>query len=174
MATQQNHNLKAIEQAAHRNRRDSITDRQQQRQQDRARLLARQTVASVYQVNPIQLGDLDKSNYANSREARQAFVRDSLGPLLSQMQSVFNRALRPWLKADEYVELNTQAKLAGSYEEQAAVLTSSVGGPYLTVNEARARLNLPAVEGGEQVLSPMNMQGTQQDRESEAVGDAVK
>ena len=119
--------------------------------------LARQTIAAVYQLNPIALGDLDNANYSNSKEFRQAFVRDSLGPLLAQMQAAMNQTLAPWLGEGEYIEFNVEAKLSGSFEEQAAVLASSVGGPYMTRNEARSRQNLPAIDGGNELIVPLNL-----------------
>ena len=56
-----------------------------------------------------------------------------------------------------YVEFNIQAKLNGSFEEQGAILQQSVGGPYLTRNEARARLNMPSVDGGDDLIVPLNV-----------------
>lgn len=130
--------------------------------------LARQTIAAVYRLNPIALGDLDNANYSNSKEFRQAFVRDSLGPLLSQMQGALNRTLAPWLGDGEYIEFAVEAKLSGSFEEQAAILATSVGGPWLTRNEARARQNLPAIEGGNELIVPLNL-GTPADEDPEHV-----
>ena len=85
---------------------------------------------------------------------------DTLGPILRQITQRINRGLLPALGMDPrryYVEFNIQEKLSGSFEEQAAVLSSSVGSPWLTVNEARARQNLPAIEGGDVLVVPMNV-----------------
>ena len=61
------------------------------------------------------------------------------------------------LPAGTYLEFSLAAKLQGSFTEQAAVLQSSVGAPYLTRNEARARLNLPPVSGGDELVTPLNV-----------------
>ena len=45
-----------------------------------------------------------------------------------------------------YVEFNLAEKLKGSFEEQATILTTSVGVPVMAVNEGRARLNLPMID----------------------------
>ncbi|WP_020500125.1 hypothetical protein [Sciscionella marina] len=50
-----------------------------------------------------------------------------------------------------------ETKLRGSFEEQARVLQSSVGAPWLTRNEARARANLPAVANGDELVTPLNV-----------------
>ena len=37
------------------------------------------------------------------------------------------------------------------------ILQQSVGGPYLTRNEARARLNMTAIDGGDELIVPLNV-----------------
>ena len=56
-----------------------------------------------------------------------------------------------------YAEFDITAKLAGSFEGQASVLSTSTGGPWMTRNEARARQNPPAIEGGDELIVPMNV-----------------
>jgi hypothetical protein len=59
--------------------------------------------------------------------------------------------------AGVYVEFNIQEKLAGSFEDQTKSLQSAVGAPYMTRNEARARMNLPSVPGGDVLVTPLNV-----------------
>lgn len=47
--------------------------------------------------------------------------------------------------------------LTASFEEQASVLQSSVGGPWMLRNEARARMNLPALPGADELIVPLNV-----------------
>jgi hypothetical protein len=49
------------------------------------------------------------------------------------------------------------AKLAGSFEEAATQLQTSVGAPFMSRNEARARLNLPHIEDGDGLVTPLNV-----------------
>jgi hypothetical protein len=56
-----------------------------------------------------------------------------------------------------YAEFNIQAKMRGSFEEQAAAASTATGGPWMTRNEIRARNNLPALEGGDDLITPMNV-----------------
>jgi hypothetical protein len=58
-----------------------------------------------------------------------------------------------------YVEFNLAAKLKGSFQEQAESLTTSIGVPYMAVNEGRARLNLPAITEpwADQPVQPLNV-----------------
>jgi hypothetical protein len=59
--------------------------------------------------------------------------------------------------ADHLVEFNLAEKLRGAFEEQAVQLQTSVGGPYMTRDEARARLNLPHLEGANDLIVPMKV-----------------
>jgi len=121
--------------------------------------LALNTVASVYHVNPTMIGLLDNANYSNVREFRRMLYGDTLGPILAQIEDRLNTFLVPLLDAREgvYVEFNIEEKLQGSFEEQTAALQSSVGRPWMTANEARALRNMPAVDEGNSLVTPLNV-----------------
>ncbi|ROP78319.1 HK97 family phage portal protein [Frigoribacterium sp. PhB107] len=121
--------------------------------------LAISTVASVYHVNPTMIGQLDNANFANVREFRRMLYTETLGPLIAQIEDRLNAFLVPQLTDEDgvYVEFNIGEKLQGSFEEQAAVLSTSVGGPWMSRNEARGRNNLPAIEGGDELIVPLNV-----------------
>jgi HK97 family phage portal protein len=120
--------------------------------------LAINTVASVFYINPTMIGQLDNANYANVREFRRALYGDTLGHPIAMVMDRINTFLIPKVSADDvYVEFNVKARLAGSFEEQAAVMSTSVGGPWMSRNEARARENLPAIEGGDELIVPLNV-----------------
>lgn len=123
--------------------------------------LSIQTVAAAFHVHPTMLG-YSSAPYASVQAYSRMLYTDTLGPILQQLASRVNKHLVPLLEGPQaarntYVEFNIQAKLAGSFEEQASVLSSSVGAPWLTPNEARARQNLPALEGGDQLVVPLNV-----------------
>jgi len=123
--------------------------------------LALATVASAYHVNPTMIGLLDNANYSNVREFRRMLYGDTLGPLLAQIEARINAFLLPMLGMDPeryYAEFNLQEKLQGSFEEQAAVMSTMVGRPLMTADEGRARFNLPAMGGdAEQLVTPLNV-----------------
>ncbi|MEH6804844.1 MAG: phage portal protein [Rhodococcus erythropolis] len=126
--------------------------------------LALTTVAAVYHVNPTMIGVLDNANYSNVREFRSMLYGDTLGPIMSMIEARLNEFLVPRFADVDgvYVEFNLGEKLQGSFEEQAAVLGTATGRPYMTANEARAKQNLPAVEGGDVLYIPLNMATPQQ------------
>lgn len=135
------------------------------------------TVASAFHVNPTMIGQNDGANYANVREFRKMLYGDTLGPLVAQIESRLNSFLVPRMGLDKsrfYVEFNIDEKLQGNFEEQAAVLQSATGGPWMTRNEARAMRNLPAVPGGDELIVPLNVieggQASPNDSGSQNVG----
>lgn len=117
------------------------------------------TVAQVYHVNPTMIGQLDNANFSNVREFRRMLYGETLGPVIAQLEDQINTFLVPKIAETDgiYVEFNVKEKLQGSFEEQAAVMSASTGGPWMTRNEARARENLSAIEGGDELIVPLNV-----------------
>ncbi|MDV6267067.1 phage portal protein [Rhodococcus globerulus] len=131
-----------------------------------ANKLSLATCSQVFHVNPTMIGLLDNANYSNVREFRRMLYGDTLGPMIEQIQQRVNTFLVPLVvepELDVYVEFNIAAKLAGSFEEQASVMASAVGAPYMTVNEARAKQNMPAIDGGDVLIRNLYQTTTNED-----------
>lgn len=122
------------------------------------------TVAQVYHINPTMVGVLDNANYSNVREFRKSLYGDSLGPVIKMIEELLNHVLIPRLAERDvtidpsrhYIEFNVEERLRSSFEEKADVTSKAVGAPWMTVNEARAMNNLPAVDGGDALARPLN------------------
>ena len=122
--------------------------------------LSLQIVASGFHVEPSMVGMGDSATYSNMRAFRKMLYSETLGPLLKIIEAVVNEKLIPMLGDDPtkvYVEFNLQEKLSGDFEEQARVLSTSTGRPWMTVNEARKRQNLSAIVGGDTLVVPLNV-----------------
>jgi len=121
--------------------------------------LALATVAAVYHVNPVMVGILDNANFSNTKEFRKMLYSETLGPTLARFEDRINAFLVPRVAPDRdaYVEFNIAEKLQGDFEEQAAILSTATGSPWMTRNEARALRNLPAIEGGDELVVPLNV-----------------
>lgn len=125
--------------------------------------LSLETVAQVYQVNPTMIGILDNANYSNVKEFNKSLYTNTLGPLIRMIELRLNTFLLPMLGVDPekfFVEFNINEKLRGSFEEQAAVASSAVGAPYMTRNEMRKLNNLPALDGADDLVTPLNLSQT--------------
>ena len=121
--------------------------------------LSREAVAAAYGVNPSLIWHSDTQTYASSKDNARALYAECLGPVLQMIQQRINSFLLPMLGADSntYVEFDLHEKLKGSFEERAAILQSATGGPWMTRNEARADNNLPPVDGGDELIVPLNV-----------------
>ena len=110
--------------------------------------LRREVTAAEFNVPQPSVGILDHATFSNVREQHKQLYQDSLGPTLEMItQEIERQLLIECTDQDNvYIEFNIQAKLQGSFEEQAASIRLLVGRPIMTPNEARARLNLPAIK----------------------------
>lgn len=123
-----------------------------------ARKLTREEVASAYFIPPPLVGILDHATFSNIREQHKQLYQDTLGPWLTQIDEALENQLLPEFDdPDLYLEFNLDEKLRGSFEEQAAAASTATGRPWMTVNEQRARFNLPSIEGGDELITPLNV-----------------
>lgn len=123
-----------------------------------ARELTRKECAAVFRVDPALVY---ASNVPITKDTRTAFYVDRLNPLLTRLSEEVNIQLLPDfepgdLKRRLFTQFDIGEKLRGSFEENAKVASATVGGPYITVNEQRARNGYPPVEGGDQLFIPLN------------------
>jgi hypothetical protein len=67
--------------------------------------------------------------------------------------------VQPINSGSTYVEFNLSDKLKGSFEEQASVGATSVGVPFVAINEQRARMNLPRLTDPkfDEPVQPLNV-----------------
>lgn len=140
-------------------RLETITFNAREAQWVEATRLSREDVCSVYHVNPGLIYHTDAQTYASAKDNARALYSDTLAPLLDMIEERINSFLVPKLGLDEthYCEFDLAAKLQGSFEEQAAVMSSAVGAPWMTRNEARAMRNLPLIDGGDELVTPLNV-----------------
>ena len=118
-----------------------------------------ETVAQVYQVNPTMVGVLEGTNYSNMKEFNRALYRTSLGPDIVQIEERITEFVLPLLGApdDQFVKLNVESMLRGSFEEQAKIMSTSTGGPWMTRNEARALMDMSPLDEGDELIVPKNV-----------------
>ena len=115
-------------------------------------------VASAFYVAPELIG-IREGNFSNVDAFRQSLYRDSLGPYITAWEQAINVGLTAEMSngANLYVEANIESKLRGSFQEQAQIMQSATGAPWMSRNEARSRLNMPPIEGGDEIVTPLNV-----------------
>ena len=138
--------------------------------------LSREDVAAAYHVNPSLIWHTTTQTYASAKDNARALYADCLGPTIQMLQQRINSFLLPMIGAEPgtYVIFDLQEKLKGSFEERASILQSAVGGPYMTRNEARADSNLPPIEGGDELIVPLNVNNGIDNPEVEQIEDTPK
>lgn len=154
----------------------SASQTAEQLQYVEARKLTREEVAAAYFIPPTMVGIMDSATFSNIKEQHKHLYQDTLGPWLQMIAQEIELQLLPDFPDSKgtYLEFNLAEKLRGSFEEQAAQLQTSTGGPFMTRNEARALSNLPAIEGGDELIVPLNViTGGQASPTDSAPTDAV-
>lgn len=93
----------------------------------------------------------------NVAEAQASFYADTLPPLCEEFTSALNLRIlvRAYNWTDGCFEFNLDEKHMG--DDRLKALTSASGRPVLLTNEARAMLNRPPVDGGDELVTPANV-----------------
>lgn len=122
------------------------------------RMLTDAEVASAFHIPPELVG-ARAGNFSNIGAFRAMLFGPTLGPLFAEINQAVNRGLIPSLDTTPglYVEQDREAAINGSFLEQAQLLSTLVGGPVMTRAEGRAKLNLPFIEGTDELIVPMNV-----------------
>jgi HK97 family phage portal protein len=123
--------------------------------------LSLHTVAQVYQVSPVMVGDTDATSWSNVREFNRQLYTNSLGWDITSIEDRINEFVIPLIVGYQpgavYAEFNVEAQLRGSFEEQSDTLSKSVGGPWMTRSEARALMNMPHLDEADELIVPKNV-----------------
>lgn len=94
----------------------------------------------------------------NIAEAHSEFLSDTLPPYCEDFTKMLNQRLlvRAYNWTEGCFEFNLDEKNMG--DDRLKTLVSASGRPVLLTDEARAMLNLPPVEGGDELVTPLNVQ----------------
>jgi HK97 family phage portal protein len=124
------------------------------------RQLNRDEVAAAFNMPPTSIGILDRATFSNITEQHLMEYMDTIQPVTTLVEETIQTQLiapEPLL-GGAYVEFNFNAVLQGDPVKATETMVKAVGGPFMTVNEGRGRMNLPPL-GGEDldaVRMPLN------------------
>jgi HK97 family phage portal protein len=124
------------------------------------RKLTREECARAYHIPLPMVGILDNATFSNIQEQHRNLYQDSLGPWLAMLEQDIELQLLPDFEDIDgvYIEFNIAEKLQGDFGEQTKSMQAAVGRPWMTADEARARMNLPSLGGdAEQLVTPLNV-----------------
>lgn len=116
-------------------------------------------VAGYFGVPPELLG-MREANYGGYAALRRDLYTRVLGPLIGRIEDALNAEIVPTLAGGDtavYGVLDRTEAQDGTLLERVQALQSATGGPVMTRAEARERLDLPYLEGTEELIVPLNV-----------------
>ena len=125
-----------------------------------ARQFSIRDIANWYGVPPHKLGDTSRTAYNSLESENMSFLTDCLNTWLVKIEDeLFLKLLTEEEKrsGQYFFEFKRDSWLAVQTATRYSVLSQAVGAPWMTVNEARRIENMNPVEGGDRLLSPLNM-----------------
>ena len=125
-------------------------------------------IAAAFGIKPSQIGDYEKSSYASVEGQQLNFYVDTLLYILKQYEEELNYKLlsHEEIKNGYYFKFNVAVILRADLKTQIETLCKAISNFLYTPNEARALLDMEAMEGGDQLLGngasiPVTLAGTQ-------------
>ncbi|MBR7085901.1 MAG: phage portal protein [Oscillospiraceae bacterium] len=129
-------------------------------------------IAAAFGVKPYQIGDYTKSSYASEEAQQLAFLTDTLLYIIKQYEEevAFKLLTDKEISKGYHVKFNTKAILRTDHKTQVETLSTGIGNFLYTPNEAREQIDLPWIEGGDQLIGngnaiPVDMVGEQYRKE---------
>ena len=121
--------------------------------------LAREEVTAAYHVPYATVWSATGQTFASAKDNARQLYAETLSPYLSVLEQRINADLKPRLGDSEsqYAEFDLRGKLRGSFDEQISSLQTATGAPTMTRAEARDELNLPYIEGTDELIVPLNV-----------------
>lgn len=111
-------------------------------------------IASAFGVKPYQVGDYTKSSYASAEAQQLSFLIDTLLYIVKQYEEEIGYKLLSDTEAANgfHVKFNTAVILRADQQTQISTLVSAVSNFLMTPDEARERLDLPNLPGGDKLI----------------------
>lgn len=123
-----------------------------------SRKFAVRDICRFFGVHPSFVFDDTSNNYKSAEMANVAFLCNTLNPLLRRIEGEFLRKLvAPSLWGKRRFEFDRRALYAGDLTSLIGYQTATIQAGLYTVNEWRAMMNRPAVEGGDKPLISANL-----------------
>lgn len=121
------------------------------------RKYCRQQIAAMFQVPAHKIGDTDSTSYNSAEQADTEFVKHALASWASRLEQEAARKLI--VRGEPYcTRINFDSLLRADMSTRFQAYANGITNGVLSVNEARAREGLKAVDGGDEVRVPLNTQ----------------
>ena len=116
-------------------------------------------IAQIYRVPLHKLAELDGATFSNIEHQSIDFVTDTIMPTVKRLQASQARDLLTRREQEQGYQIiyDLDGLIKGDLASRMAGYQTSVGGPILTINEARSKEGLNPVDGGNKIMQPLNM-----------------
>jgi HK97 family phage portal protein len=106
-------------------------------------------ILAVLDVPPAKIGDMESANRSNSREQDKSFRSESIMPLQYTVEAVINdKLMSRILGINDVLFQHSEADIRDA-QEQMDLWAKSVEKGLMTINEIRAKMGLPPIDGGD-------------------------
>lgn len=118
------------------------------------------TVEEVCRVFGLHPGVFGLDPGGDMDELRKQVYSDVLPPITESLAGQLDQDIlwAEYFARKFYFEFDLNEKLRGDPVARFAAITSATGAPWQTRNEARSLENLPPIEGGDDIITPLNVQ----------------
>lgn len=113
-----------------------------------------QSVARAVYVQPNKVFDFSRATYSNIEEAAIAFVTDTMTNEITAIEAEVNSLFEIMGQPDTYLKFEMRGLLRGSFKAQIEAFVAAVYGGIYKRSEVRDLLELPFVEGSDELLQP--------------------
>ena len=117
-------------------------------------------IARLFSIPPPMLFELSRATWSNSEEMGRQFLVYTLRPWIQTWASAYSRCLlTPEERGQYFVEFVTADLLTATEAARASALATYRSAGVMTANEARAAINLPPREDGDDLQNPFTTSG---------------
>lgn len=125
-------------------------------------------IARIYRIPPHMIGILEKATFSNIEQQSLDFVMHTMRPWLVRLEQVINWYLfNEGERGTYYAEFNAEGLLRGDMQSRSEFYRSAVETGWMNRNEVREKENMNREEGLDEFLSPMNMNGGDEEPDAE-------
>lgn len=123
-----------------------------------SRKLSNLDICRIYGVPPSCAGITDNATYSNADQEARALVVRCLAPMARRIEQAMGAALLPAMsRKTMFIEHDLAGLLRGDMAARYEAYRIGREWGWLSPNEIRGWENLPAIDGGDERLSPLNM-----------------
>lgn len=123
-----------------------------------SRKFQKEDIASIFRVPPHKIGILDRATNNNIEQQGLEFVTDTMMPWNVRWEQALARDVLGRTDAKRFfAELLVDGLMRGDSAARSEFYSKAVGGPWMTINEARKAENRNPVPGGDDLIRPLNV-----------------